>query len=75
MLSARVRRAQALLESTGHTVEEVATQVGFESAATLRLHFHRIVGVNPTAYRRALGMSTAPVPSAAISSRASTARP
>jgi len=55
VLRARVRRAQALLESSGHSVEEVATQVGFESAATLRLHFHRIVGVSPTAYRRALG--------------------
>jgi transcriptional regulator GlxA family with amidase domain len=55
MLRARVRRAQALLESTSHNVEEVATHVGFESAATMRLHFHRIVGVSPTAYRRALG--------------------
>jgi transcriptional regulator GlxA family with amidase domain len=70
MLRARVRRAQALLESTGHSIEEVATQVGFESAATLRLHFRQIVGVSPTAYRRALGtlspssVAAAPVRSA-----------
>jgi transcriptional regulator GlxA family with amidase domain len=55
VLSARVRRAQTLLETTAATIEEVATSVGFESAATFRGHFHRLVGVNPTAYRRAMG--------------------
>jgi transcriptional regulator GlxA family with amidase domain len=55
VLGTRVRRAQALLESSDHTIEEIAAQVGFESAATLRLHFRRIVGVSPTRYRRALG--------------------
>jgi transcriptional regulator GlxA family with amidase domain len=55
MSRARVRRGQALLESTDHTIEEIATQIGFETAATLRLHFRRIVGVSPTRYRRALG--------------------
>ena len=43
VLRARVRRAQALLESTTATIEEVAAQVGFESAATLRGHFHQRV--------------------------------
>jgi transcriptional regulator GlxA family with amidase domain len=52
VLRTRVRRAQALLESTSAGIEEVAAQVGFESAATLRVHFHRIVGINPTTYRR-----------------------
>jgi transcriptional regulator GlxA family with amidase domain len=52
VLRTRVRRAQALLESTSAGVEDVAAQVGFESAATLRVHFHRIVGINPTTYRR-----------------------
>jgi transcriptional regulator GlxA family with amidase domain len=55
LLRVRVRRAQALLESTDHTIEEIATNAGFESAATLRLHFGRLVGVSPTRYRRALG--------------------
>jgi transcriptional regulator GlxA family with amidase domain len=55
VLGARVRRAQALLESTTATIEEVAARVGFESAATLRTHFHRLVGVNPTTYRRTMG--------------------
>jgi transcriptional regulator GlxA family with amidase domain len=56
VLRARVRRAQALLESTTATIEEVATQVGFESAATLRGHFYQLVGVNPTTYRRTMGV-------------------
>ena len=51
--NARVRRAQEGLETTRATIEEVATQVGFESAAMLREHFRRVVGVSPTAYRRA----------------------
>jgi transcriptional regulator GlxA family with amidase domain len=55
MLAARVRRAQALIESTTGTIEEVAAQVGFESAAALRRHFKGLVGVNPTAYRRTMG--------------------
>jgi transcriptional regulator GlxA family with amidase domain len=55
VLRARVRRAQALLETTAATIEEVATQVGYESAATLRGHLHRPVGVNLTACRRAMG--------------------
>jgi transcriptional regulator GlxA family with amidase domain len=55
VLRARVRRAQALLESTAANVEEVAAEVGFESAAILRIHFHRLVGVSPTAYRRRMG--------------------
>ena len=55
VLRARVRRAQALLESTAASVEEVAAQVGFESSAILRIHFHKFVGVSPTAYRRRMG--------------------
>lgn len=47
----RVLRAQQLLESTGLTVEEVARQCGFPSAAALRTHFRRLVGVAPVTYR------------------------
>ena len=57
MLRARVRRAQALLESTDHTIEEIATQAGFESAATLRCISGGLVGVSPTRNRRALGIA------------------
>ena len=47
-----LRRAQQLLETTGHAVERVASLSGFPSAATLRAQFHRIVGTSPKAYRR-----------------------
>jgi transcriptional regulator GlxA family with amidase domain len=47
----RVLRAQQLLESTRLPVEEVARQCGFTTAAALRPHFRRIVGIAPAAYR------------------------
>ena len=49
---ARVRRAQALLESSVSSVEEVAAQAGFGSAAVLRARFGGVVGTSPLAYRR-----------------------
>ncbi len=47
----RVARAQELLERTDASVEQIAASCGMGSAATLRRHFHRAVGVAPTAYR------------------------
>jgi transcriptional regulator GlxA family with amidase domain len=47
----RVLRAQQLLESTRLPVEQVARQCGFSSAAALRPHFRRVVGIVPAAYR------------------------
>lgn len=55
VLAARVRRAQALLETTALPVEQVAAQAGFESAVALRDRFARALGVSPTSYRRAMG--------------------
>lgn len=52
LLTQRVHRAQELLERTDDSVELVASRVGMGTAATLRRHFHRTVGVTPTAYRR-----------------------
>jgi transcriptional regulator GlxA family with amidase domain len=52
VVTTRVRRAQRLLETTGLSVEEVATDAGFRSASVLRQHFSRIVGTPPIAYRR-----------------------
>ena len=48
----RVLHARALLEDTQLGVEEVARRCGFGSAALLRHHFHRIVGVAPHDYRK-----------------------
>ena len=47
----RIARAQELLECTDASVEQVAAGCGMGTAATLRRHFHRAVGVTPTAYR------------------------
>jgi transcriptional regulator GlxA family with amidase domain len=52
LLTARVRRAQSLLESSRLAIEQVATRTGFESAASFRDRFQRIVGISPRAYRR-----------------------
>jgi transcriptional regulator GlxA family with amidase domain len=60
LLHARVRRAQALLETCDLPIELIATQAGFESGATFRDRFRRIVGVSPAAYRRAFGTAASP---------------
>ena len=49
----RITRAQDLLERTEATVEQIAARCGMGTANTLRRHFHRTVGVSPTAYRTA----------------------
>jgi AraC family transcriptional activator FtrA len=65
----RVQHAQRLLEETQLSVEEVAAECGFGTAALLRHHFHRIVGVAPNDYRRTFAPRlTAPIPSAPIPS-------
>jgi transcriptional regulator GlxA family with amidase domain len=47
----RVAHAQTLLEETRLDLEEVARRCGFGSAALLRHHFRRAVGVTPTEFR------------------------
>ena len=49
---ARIRRAQHLLETTEHSVERIAAQVGFGSATAFRDRFKRTTGISPNAYRR-----------------------
>lgn len=50
---ARLRKAQCLLETTEHSVEWIAQQVGFGSSTTLRDLFKQLVGISPQGYRRA----------------------
>lgn len=52
LLTQRIRRAQELLETTGEGIDAIAEATGMGSAATLRRHFNRTVGVPPDAYRR-----------------------
>jgi transcriptional regulator GlxA family with amidase domain len=53
VLRSRVRRAQHLLETTGHSIERIASLTGFGSAPAFRDRFRRVVGTSPQAYRRA----------------------
>lgn len=48
----RVLHARRLLEDTALSVDEVAHRCGFGTAALLRHHFQKVVGVAPTDYRR-----------------------
>jgi AraC family transcriptional regulator, transcriptional activator FtrA len=47
----RIARAQELLERTDASVQQIAASCGMGTAATLRRHFRRALGVTPTAYR------------------------
>ena len=57
LVQQRVERARHLLESTTLGVEEVAAACGLGSAAALRHHLVGVVGLAPTAYRRAFAAS------------------
>lgn len=47
----RVRRAQELLETTDATIDRIADECGFGSAAGLRAAFGRHLHISPSAYR------------------------
>lgn len=47
----RVRLAQQLLETTTRPLQYVAERSGFSDPQLLRLHFKRVVGTSPSAYR------------------------
>lgn len=61
----RVERARRLLERTELAMEQVAREVGFGTAQSLRKHVQAALGVSPTAYRRTFRASGAPVGSVA----------
>lgn len=50
--TARVKRAQILLESSRLSIEDIATAAGFGTAAALRERFQKTVGTSPTAWRK-----------------------
>ena len=52
LLAQRIEAAQRMLETTDVPVAEVAIDCGFGSSAALRVHFGRVVGTSPAAYRR-----------------------
>ncbi len=51
VLQQRILLAQRLLETSNEPIEQIAACCGFRSAATLRLHFHRLLTTSPQAYR------------------------
>ncbi|MGY2489263.1 helix-turn-helix domain-containing protein [Cupriavidus sp. CP313] len=52
LLTERLGRARTLLEEADLSVDEIAVQVGFGAAATLRNHFRTRLGTSPGYYRR-----------------------
>jgi transcriptional regulator GlxA family with amidase domain len=59
LMHQRVLAAQRRLEKTAESIDQVAAAVGLESAATLRVHFARALGISPAAYRRRFSTATA----------------
>jgi AraC family transcriptional activator FtrA len=51
LIRLRVSHAKDLLETTAHSIEQIAADCGFGSAATLRHHFRQQVRTTPTSYR------------------------
>ena len=70
LLVQRVAAAQRLLETGDLSVDRVAEACGLGTAANLRLHFGRVVGTSPTAYRKAFRQRASDSPSPATSSSA-----
>lgn len=52
LVTQRVLHARRLLEDTQLSIDQIARECGFSTAALLRHHFRRIVGVTPRDYRR-----------------------
>ncbi|MGW4059254.1 helix-turn-helix domain-containing protein [Amycolatopsis sp. NPDC004747] len=55
----RVRRAQHLLEQTDDSIDSIAGQVGFGTAAALRRHFRQALDTSPDTYRRTFAQKAA----------------
>ncbi len=51
LIDLRIQRAKALLATTGVTITEIGTQVGFSTPSHFATCFKQRVGVSPTAYR------------------------
>jgi transcriptional regulator GlxA family with amidase domain len=60
LLQQRVVLAQRQLETTNESIERIAACCGFGSAATLRLHFQRLLHISPQSYRNAFHRELAP---------------
>jgi transcriptional regulator GlxA family with amidase domain len=57
LMHQRLIEAQRRLERTDAGIDQIAAAVGLQTAASLRLHFSRVLGTSPTAYRRRFASS------------------
>ncbi|ADT97760.1 helix-turn-helix domain-containing protein [Mycolicibacterium gilvum] len=53
LIEQRIQASLALLESSDHSIDQIAARVGFESTATFRHHFVRQMHTTPSDYRSA----------------------
>ena len=54
LAQARMDEARRLLETSAHSIETIAYQVGYRSAQVMRNHFRAGLGVSPKEYRASL---------------------
>ncbi|MFJ6085004.1 GlxA family transcriptional regulator [Streptomyces sp. NPDC092369] len=62
LIKQRLDRARQLLETSTMSVDQIATDIGFATAASLRQLMHAELGVSPAAYRRTFQASVTPAP-------------
>ena len=51
-LKIKIEKSKGLLDSSGHTVEQLAVMLGYENAASFIRQFKKIVGDTPSAFRK-----------------------
>ena len=51
----RMERAEGMLRESEHTIDDIASSVGYNSSHSFRRAFKRVVGVSPSAYRKTYG--------------------
>nr|WP_239952083.1 helix-turn-helix domain-containing protein [Dyella terrae] len=52
LLHHRLAAAQRLLETSHHSIDQIAGDVGFGSTVSFRQHFTRTFSISPGSYRR-----------------------
>jgi len=72
LIRQRLDRARHLLESSSMTIDQIATEIGFATATSLRQLMNAELGVSPIAYRRTFQASVPSGPVKAVKAAAST---
>jgi AraC family transcriptional regulator len=53
VLTQRIERAKGLLRTSMLAIGEIAFHLGFQTQSHFTMHFRRLTGLTPTAYRQA----------------------